>query len=106
MLLTSNPLAHKPVFSTRRASELVGSLLGKQASQPETLEASMLGHLKAIEAIETKIAAGGLSSAELISLVALGHETINEIHRLHLCAELRRIYVAQARPATGGMVSP
>ena len=55
----------------------------------------MLQHLRAIEDIEARIASHDLSPDEVISLVALGHETINEIQRLHLREEIRRLYVTR-----------
>ena len=55
----------------------------------------MLRHLRAIEDIEARIATGNLTQDDAVALVALGHETLNEIHRLHLREEMRRIYVTR-----------
>lgn len=94
-LLLPHPHPSQAVFCARRASKLAASLLGILATRPESLETSMLRHLRAIEAIEARIAAGDLSQDDAVSLVALGHETLNEIHRLHLREEMRRIYVTR-----------
>lgn len=65
----------------------------------------MLLHLRAIEDIEARIATHALAPDEVISLVALGHETINEIQRLHLREEIRRLYVTGKKKGTPSLAS-
>ena len=94
-LLLPHPNPGQSAFCARRASKLAASLLGILATRPESLEASMLRHLRSIEDIEARITAGDLPQDDAVALVALGHETLNEIHRLHLREEMRRIYVTR-----------
>lgn len=93
----SSPEHHPtPVlFCPSRTSKLVASLLRKLASDPESMESAMLQHLRAIEAIESRIGTQDLSPDEVSALIALGHETINEIQTLHLRDEIRHLYVTR-----------